>query len=99
MYVHPAGMDVLESTLRVHPRWEALDWHSCSNRCVMQSESGLIKNGCTGGGGLGGGDGGGLGGGVGGGTGGERGRLSFQTHTHAQSVLFTHDSTDERLVL
>jgi hypothetical protein len=65
----------------------------------MQSESDLIKNGCTGGGGLGGGVGGGLGGGVGGGTGGERGRLSFQTQTQYQSVLLTHDSTDERLVL
>ena len=65
----------------------------------MQSESDLIKNGCTGGGGLGGGDGGGLGGGVGGGTGGERGLLSFQTHTHVQTVLFTHDSTDERFEL
>lgn len=58
----------------------------------MQSESDLIKNGCTGGGGLGGCDGGG-------GTGGERGRLSFETHTQCQSVLLTHDSTDDKLVL
>ena len=94
---------VLEITFSVHPRCEALDWHSCSSRWWTQSSFSLVACGVTGGAEGGGGDGGGGDGGGGDGGGGDGGGLGGLGGSIAQmqcrSGLPSHDAVELKFVL